>query len=274
MKFLKNDLFEQKDTMMLRQLFHLWKLKLRLKAIQRQYYTRLKKEDEVTIIQGYLNTLNETRATYVDLLVRANKLFKWKREFLPIGTEVCAHLGCGGNRIEGWYNFDVDPHSKADVRANLAKGIPLRTESVDYIHSEDFLEHINLKEGSIFLADCFRILKPGGVMRLLTPDLRSLVKKLYLGRSKRHLHWCLTNLDAKGPCESLNMHMRMEDAHCFLYDYELLSCILRDIGFNVKRVSYNASTHPILRFNDLRDFKLNLFLECKKHGDNLKMTVR
>jgi hypothetical protein len=56
--------------MILRQLFYLWKLKLRLKAIQRHYYTVLKKEDEVTIIQGYLNTLNETRATYVGVIVK------------------------------------------------------------------------------------------------------------------------------------------------------------------------------------------------------------
>ena len=136
---------------------------------------------------------------------------------------------------------------------------------VDFIHTEDFLEHIEFEDAKRFLGECFRVLKPGGVMRLLTPDLRAIVERVYLQRDALHLAWCHTFLRTESPCEALNMHMRMEGhAHRFVYDYELLSRILRETGFRVRRVAYNRSRHPLLRYLDLRDFGLNLFVEATK----------
>jgi formamidopyrimidine-DNA glycosylase len=101
-------------------------------------------------------------------------------------------------------------------------------------------------------------------MRLLTPDLKALVEEVYLGRKSRHIRWCNAYLGAKGPCESLNMHLRMNGDHRFIYDEEHLRHILEEIGFVVRRVRCNRSSHRRLRFLDLRDFGLNLFLECTK----------
>ena len=173
------------------------------------------------------------------------------------------HLGCGDHILDGWCNVDVSP--PRDLCANLAQAIPVRTETVDFIHSEDFLEHIELEDAKRFLGECFRVLKPGGVMRLLTPDLRAIVERVYLRRDALHLAWCHTFLKTESPCEALNMHMRMEDhAHRFVYDYETLSRILRGIGFRVRRVAYNKSRDPLLRYLDLRNFGLNLFVEATK----------
>ena len=47
-------------------------------------------------------------------------------------------------------------------------------------------------------------------------------------------------------------------------DFELLSGILAQVGFVVRRASYNTSRHPALRFLDLRNFGLNLFIEATK----------
>ena len=53
-------------------------------------------------------------------------------------------------------------------------------------------------------------------MRLLTPDLRALVERVYLQREPRHLAWCDAHLSAAGPCEALNMHLRMNGDHRFV----------------------------------------------------------
>lgn len=104
-------------------------------------------------------------------------------------------------------------------------------------------------------------------MRLLTPDLRAIVRNVYLRPQAHHLAWCDNQLNAKSPCEALNMHMRMNGDHRFLYDGDQLTNELREAGFSVKAVSYNRSRHAALRFLDLRGFGLNLALECTKPSD-------
>ena len=109
------------------------------------------------------------------------------------------------------------------------------------------------------------MLRPGGVLRLLTPDLRAIVDRVYLERQPRHLTFCRLNLQAEGPCEALNMWLRMEGgAHRFVWDYELLERNLVETGFSVRRVSFNRSRHASLRYLDLRNFDLNLFVEATK----------
>ena len=247
---------------MLVDVVRLRRIEARLRSLQRQYYTSSR--DRVPeIFAAYAQTLADARGISHSIFARSSAVFPWLRKRLPRGNEVKLHLGCGDHILDGWCNVDVSPPS--DLCANLAQAIPVRKETVDFIHSEDFLEHIELEDAKRFLGECFRVLKPGGVMRLLTPDLRAIVERVYLRRDALHLAWCHTFLKTESPCEALNMHMRMEDhAHRFVYDYETLSRILRGIGFRVRRVAYNKSRDPLLRYLDLRNFGLNLFIEATK----------
>ena len=54
--------------------------------------------------------------------------------------------------------------------------MPLPDNCVDVIFHEDFLEHLDQKEQVIFLAETFRVLKPGSVHRVNTPDLIASMK--------------------------------------------------------------------------------------------------
>jgi hypothetical protein len=49
-----------------------------------------------------------------------------------------------------------------------------------------------------------------------------------------------------------------------VYDDELLAGEMKAAGFRVRRVRYNHSSDPFLRFLDVRDFGLNLFFEGVK----------
>jgi predicted SAM-dependent methyltransferase len=226
-----------------------YRYRTRLHRLQRAYYDGDGKDNGVIV--EYLRVLAEAREAEL------------ARERDPQRT-IAVHIGSGGHYIRGWINIDLDPQPPVDVASDLSAAIPMRSDSVHYIHSEDFLEHIDLEAGVLFLRESFRVLRRGGVMRLLTPDLRALIHEVYLARDARHIRWCNAHLGAKGPCESLNMHLRMNGDHRFLYDEERLREILEEIGFKVRRVRYNRSAHRRLRFLDLRDFGLNLFLECSK----------
>ena len=174
------------------------------------------------------------------------------------------HLGCGDHRLEDWVNVDVAKTFAAGLIADGSRCLPFPDGGFAFIHCEDLLEHLDFENGLAMLRECFRILRKGGVLRILTPDLRALVEQVYRDADPRQLAWCERELSASGPCQALNAHLRMKGEHRFVYDEEELTRVLRGIGFEVARVRWNDSSHPELRYLDLRDFGLNLFLEATR----------
>lgn len=89
------------------------------------------------------------------------------------------HLGSGGQPKKGWLNVDLagDP---TDLAWNLAHGIPFADASVDAIFHEHLFEHIPLRAGAGLMDECFRVLKPGGILRIGVPDAGELLKS-YVG---------------------------------------------------------------------------------------------
>jgi len=59
---------------------------------------------------------------------------------------------------------------------NLAKGIPYPDRTFDVVYHSHLLEHIDREGAPGFLAECFRVLKPGGVIRIVVPDLEQLAR--------------------------------------------------------------------------------------------------
>ncbi len=60
---------------------------------------------------------------------------------------------------------------------NLAKGIPFDNDSVDAVYHSHLLEHLDWPVAELFLLECKRVLKPGGVLRIVVPDLEILCSK-------------------------------------------------------------------------------------------------
>ena len=54
---------------------------------------------------------------------------------------------------------------------NLQKGIPFGSETFDVVYHSHLLEHIDRDHTPEFLRECFRVLRPGGVIRVVVPDL-------------------------------------------------------------------------------------------------------
>ena len=221
-----------------------------LRHLQKAYYAG-NAADAARVAKEYLQALADARAQEMRGATGATEKIK-------------LHAGSGGHLLEGWINIDLDADPSVNLAADLGRSIPLRSNSVDFIHSEDFIEHLDIEPGLQFIREAFRVLRPGGVMRIATPDLRALINEVYFGRHPEHLRWCNEFLDADGPCAALNMHLRMNGAHRFIYDEEHLRRVLEECGFTVRRVRYNRSSYPELRFLELRDFGLSLYVEATK----------
>lgn len=54
---------------------------------------------------------------------------------------------------------------------DLSKGIPFQSNSVDAVYHSHLLEHLDLNTAKEFLSEVRRVLKPGGIHRIVVPDL-------------------------------------------------------------------------------------------------------
>lgn len=97
------------------------------------------------------------------------------------------NIACGNSFVEGWVNLDFSPSSSAVRKANLLAPLPFENNSVDVIYCSHFIEHIPRAMVMGFLAECFRILIPGGRIRLVCPDLEEL-SQTYLNERKSEQH--------------------------------------------------------------------------------------
>ena len=73
------------------------------------------------------------------------------------------NLGCGTNILPGWENHDQD--------VDLRKPLPWMDGAADFVLLEHVLEHFNSAIGYSILEECWRVLKPGGVLRVCVPDV-------------------------------------------------------------------------------------------------------
>lgn len=81
------------------------------------------------------------------------------------------NVGCGHTFHPEWLNFDVVPTAAAVKRWDLRRGLPFAEGEVDAIYSSHVLEHLSCQEAEKFLRDAWRVLKPGGILRIVVPDL-------------------------------------------------------------------------------------------------------
>lgn len=84
-------------------------------------------------------------------------------------TPLRLHVGAGRHRLDGWVNLDIQALPGVDVVADVRAGLDY--ENVDAIYAEHFLEHLALDDALGFLLECHRVLRPGGWLRLSTPNL-------------------------------------------------------------------------------------------------------
>lgn len=186
------------------------------------------------------------------------------------------NVGCGPIQPEGWVN--VDNSQRARLRRwlppvdgmcvklglippteftgqtqtfNLVHRWPLAAESVAAIYGGEVFEHFTQAEGVRFLAECFRVLAPGGVLRLRVPDnyifWKNYVREFEDCRSRdaadwndRHSRW--VEMFFRDICVRRQLLGSYGHFHKWAYDEISLSLAFRAAGFTqVERKDYHDS---------------------------------
>ena len=98
---------------------------------------------------------------------------------IPASSSRYLNLGCGRRYHSAWTNLDLESNDPEVVSHDVTKGIPFEASSFDAVYHSHVLEHLNPEEGKQLIQECYRLLSPGGVLRVVVPDLER-IARLYL----------------------------------------------------------------------------------------------
>jgi predicted SAM-dependent methyltransferase len=141
------------------------------------------------------------------------------------------NLGCGTLAMPAWVNIDL-VGLPVDLAWNLSRPLPFPDNSVDAIFHEHVLEHLSASDGYALLRECHRVLRSGGVMRVVLPDA-SLYIRSYCEPSHGFLNsW--RHINERGLPPLLGLQEEFYNfGHKTIYDFETLAFFCKAVGFAV-----------------------------------------
>jgi predicted SAM-dependent methyltransferase len=89
------------------------------------------------------------------------------------------NVGCGRRFHQDWVNIDLRSHSKQVIECDVTQGLPFSADTFEAVYHSHVLEHLVPDEGKKLVEECFRVLQPGGILRIVIPDLER-IARLYL----------------------------------------------------------------------------------------------
>lgn len=217
-------------------------------------------------------------------------------------------VGCGLTAPEDWVNIDCSwnawlakwpllrkclsamrilpeelgriPWSRSIVIRDVRQPMPFRSDSVDALYASHIVEHFTQEEAKRFAVECFRVLKKGGILRVIVPDLLALVQT-YLDRSLRsqgdapaapadrflnELGLFETSPPRAGFLVRVVRRFQDKNTHKWMYDARSLATLLRQAGFRTvqSKMCGESRISDIDKLDDPKRFQGSICLEAEK----------
>ncbi|MBT8523609.1 methyltransferase domain-containing protein [Polynucleobacter paneuropaeus] len=187
------------------------------------------------------------------------------------------NLGSGSKIINEFINIDFYGTPGINYGADLRKHLKISNNVVDGIFCEHTLEHLTYSDVDRLLGECYRILKDGGVFRIVLPDLSLFISNYADGNISWFRRWeslmfthstdpirKLRKLNT--PLESISFTTQ-EYGHVSSWDYETLFFYLQKNGFReITKSGYMESRDPALLIDDSSEDRrlVSLYVEAVK----------
>lgn len=173
----------------------------------------------------------------------------------------------GSQKISGYTTIDIN--GRADITHDIRLRWPFKNNSADVIFGSHVLEHLTKNEGRYAICECNRILRVGGILRVVVPDFRLCAEK-YVCNDEIFYDEEILNKnnfeDYKCVAEKV-MHFIYGMGHKYQYDFELLYGVLSESGFDeIERKEYRQSNILEIDLLDNRQGH-SLFVEARKYRD-------
>jgi predicted SAM-dependent methyltransferase len=153
------------------------------------------------------------------------------------------NVGCGKYPLPGWMNTDIT--GTPDVVFDIRGPWPIPDDQLKEVRLEHVLEHVEYPNGATHvLSECFRVLKPGGVVRIGVPDSALVINAYVEGNDAEYFRIARERWhppEVRLPIEHLNYHFRDRyGEHLFAYDLDALKQKIANAGFlNIQRAVFN-----------------------------------
>jgi predicted SAM-dependent methyltransferase len=136
-------------------------------------------------------------------------------------------------------------HWPAGIRClDVRRGLPFADNSAAVVYSSHMIEHLFRDEACAFLCEARRVLAPGGICRIVVPDMRSMVEWYVerngsppangeAPRSDRLMEMLGMSSPSAPPRSLLGVYRRLTDfdRHKWMYDEPGLIALFREAGF-------------------------------------------
>lgn len=191
--------------------------------------------------------------------------------------DICLHIGCGLEVVDGWENIDASPSlrlakipligrkivavmggpnwSKKAKCGDLLKGLNVSQNSCAIAYASHVFEHLSYQDFFLALDNVYGYLKPGGIFRIIVPDLEKYIEAYIEKRSNGELatqaafefmHHSWTGHQGS----RRNLYSRLREAfsnhrHQWMWDEPSLKTAFAKQGFtNIRRCNYGDWLDP------------------------------
>jgi predicted SAM-dependent methyltransferase len=180
------------------------------------------------------------------------------------------NIGSGGKGLPGWVNVEIMPMADTTLCLDIRRPLPLADGSVARLLAEHVIEHVDFRdELPVMLGDWYRVLEPGGTVRIVVPDAKRYLEAYVCGEPERWhaLGWDPARLPYGlfTPMHVINHVFHQGGEHLFAYDFETLSWALGRAGFTtIAQTRYQVSRDPQLAIDQANHAPYSLYVEAIK----------
>lgn len=176
------------------------------------------------------------------------------------------HLGCGKRHIPGFTHIDAVEYPHVDHVATIDNLSFIQNASVDLIYTCHVLEHFRRKDVARVLREWWRVLIPGGTLRVSVPDFARLCD---VYQKTQDLNQVI------GPIFGRQDYLY--NIHYNVFDETSLRALLTDCGFGtVRRYDWRGTEHASIddysqayvpHMDKVNGMLISLNVEATKHCD-------
>jgi predicted SAM-dependent methyltransferase len=188
----------------------------------------------------------------------------WQFQRAEVRAKDYLNVGCGPNTNNDLANLDYNWYPGVHVCWDITKPLPWGDQTLKGIYSEHCLEHITFADCLFAVKQFFRVLKPGGAVRIVVPDGELYIDLYNKARTGEKIEFPYPSEEEVTPMMSVN-RIFQEFTHVFIYDEATMRLVMQQAGFvDIKRVSFMKGRDPKLLIDTEARAVESLYMEASK----------